>query len=294
MVVVTDDCYAWALVEVPARYEIITKTVLKTPNNTKEITIPAEYETVQKTVLIEPAKTKIVEYPPVYKTIVKRATPIPVASRTIEIPAEYKTVTFKGLEDDKPFEVFELPVEYQTVTIMGPHGVTKREILFPAEYRTDTVDVLKTGSSTDYETVVRRTKIKEAYRDTIEIPWHTCGATKRIAQLPNPLDTFITINIKTNDIIRHYKPKRTEKITNEIRLDNVQIFPNPTTDILNVQSEENIERIQVLNAKGQIILSRNYENQNNIQLNISDLASGLYSVQMKTKKGFQTSKIIKQ
>ena len=44
------------LVEVPATYKTVTKTVLKTPATTRKVETPAEYTTVRKQVMKTPAR----------------------------------------------------------------------------------------------------------------------------------------------------------------------------------------------------------------------------------------------
>lgn len=81
------------LVEVPATYKTITKTVLVSPATVQEIEIPAEYETVTKTVVDTPATTRVVEIPATYKTIKIRKLLSPAKATKTSIPAEFDTVT---------------------------------------------------------------------------------------------------------------------------------------------------------------------------------------------------------
>lgn len=63
------------LVEEPARYETITRTLLDTPATTREIRVPPEYKAVEVRKLVSSAK-----------------------QRTIKIPAEFETVTLRELD----------------------------------------------------------------------------------------------------------------------------------------------------------------------------------------------------
>ena len=57
------------LVEIPARYETITKTVLDKPATTKRIEVPAVYKTVKVQRVVKPASEQRVVIPPEFKTI---------------------------------------------------------------------------------------------------------------------------------------------------------------------------------------------------------------------------------
>lgn len=81
------------LVEVPAEYKTVTKTVLKTPETTKKIPIPAEYAQVNKTVMVDAPRTNKIAIPAEYKTVKVRKLVEPAAERRIPIAAEYRTVT---------------------------------------------------------------------------------------------------------------------------------------------------------------------------------------------------------
>ena len=81
------------LVEVPATYKTVTKTVLETPASVKEVPIPAQYRTVKRTVLKTPPSTKEVEIPAEYGTVKVQKLASPAVTRELPIPAEYQTVT---------------------------------------------------------------------------------------------------------------------------------------------------------------------------------------------------------
>ncbi len=67
-----EDCQVVCLVELPAKYQSISRKILKTPSYTREIDYPAEFKIVQKKVLKSPAKTMEIKTPPTYKTVMNR------------------------------------------------------------------------------------------------------------------------------------------------------------------------------------------------------------------------------
>ncbi len=77
---------------------------------------PAEYRTVTKTVLQEPATTKLIEEPAVYKTMQKRVMSQPPTTKMVQIPAKYKTVTVTKLVSPAREKKVVIPATYQTVT----------------------------------------------------------------------------------------------------------------------------------------------------------------------------------
>jgi hypothetical protein len=72
------------------------------------------------------------------------------------------------------------------------------------------------------------------------------------------------------------------------------IYPNPAKDILNIDFAPNTQasELRILDINGKLIRSVNNLYPSN-QLNVSDLESGLYLIEMRTKNGqVQTNKIM--
>lgn len=83
-----------------------------------------------------------------------------------------------------------------------------------------------------------------------------------------------------------------DEVTNV--LDNVKIHPNPTKDIINIEIENtDIQSITVLDLSGRVLKSINTQN-NKTNINIQDLPNAMYLMQVKTKIGTKTVKVIKK
>ncbi|MGJ8683377.1 MAG: choice-of-anchor J domain-containing protein [Nonlabens sp.] len=70
------------------------------------------------------------------------------------------------------------------------------------------------------------------------------------------------------------------------------ISPNPTTDFLNIQTEEIINNVTIYNGLGQLI-TENVEVKNN-QIKVNTLSAGLYLLKLDTDNGSQTVQFIKK
>jgi hypothetical protein len=71
---------------------------------------------------------------------------------------------------------------------------------------------------------------------------------------------------------------------------NFSIYPNPTSDVVTIKSNENIENIEILSLEGRKIKSSTASS-----MNISNLSTGIYLLQVKTKDGkIGSKKILKQ
>lgn len=71
----------------------------------------------------------------------------------------------------------------------------------------------------------------------------------------------------------------------------LSIYPNPANDIVKINSEENLDYIEILNISGQIVSFENV-NTNNAEINISNLSSGVYFIKVYTANDVTTQKLI--
>lgn len=81
---------------------------------------------------------------------------------------------------------------------------------------------------------------------------------------------------------------------------NVDIFPNPTTDVFNIRfGDEQTGKLQirVLGTDGRVYLEQQVQNVptgQTLQVNIEDLAAGVYFIELKMDEGTTTKKLIVQ
>lgn len=76
-----------------------------------------------------------------------------------------------------------------------------------------------------------------------------------------------------------------------LNFENFKLYPNPVTDILNISlTNGTLEHIKIIDSSGKMV----FEQTNNLQqLNVGNLATGMYLVQIKTSNGAISKKIIK-
>lgn len=79
-------------------------------------------------------------------------------------------------------------------------------------------------------------------------------------------------------------------IKDKLEISQISVYPNPATDMINIKSGSNIEKISVLNSTGQII----YENichAMHYRLNTSSFDSGIYFLRIETSNDIITTKV---
>jgi len=74
-------------------------------------------------------------------------------------------------------------------------------------------------------------------------------------------------------------------------IEELHIYPNPATDILNINSNTNVSNIKVLNYLGQTIDNINVTGMK-VTINTSTYDAGIYFIKIETEKGISTQKIV--
>lgn len=113
--------------------------------------------------------------------------------------------------------------------------------------------------------------------------------------MANFMASFIcneTLVCGTNDTIIDFSvdPNGTTLINENVSY-GTKIYPNPSSGIVNIESDLAIQSIQLTNLLGEIVISKLSENLNKIQLSKENLPSGIYILTINTTKGPITKKI---
>jgi hypothetical protein len=85
--------------------------------------------------------------------------------------------------------------------------------------------------------------------------------------------------------------KQDVSIAETLNTASLQVFPNPVTDILNIQTDEIIKQIVVLDLSGKIVLQVNGDNKT---INLKSLPTGNYVVRIHTETAITPIKIVKK
>lgn len=75
----------------------------------------------------------------------------------------------------------------------------------------------------------------------------------------------------------------------DINKTQINIFPNPASDIINIKSDEKIKSVKLYSASGTLVKA---ENDNLSRINVSNLPKGNYLISIETDSGTETKKII--
>jgi len=103
-------------------------------------------------------------------------------------------------------------------------------------------------------------------------------------------DNNLPIDIYLDNIYFH---KNTVLGTSSFNASNIKMFPNPATNILNIEAAAIIERVSIYSILGQEVISE-VPNKELVTLDVAQLQSGVYVVRTTIDGTISTSKFIKE
>ncbi len=208
------------LVEVPARYETVTKTVLDKAATTKTIEIPAVYKNIKVKRLVKPAAETRQVIEPEYDDITTR---VKVADAgffwlrkgekansnasysgtevcLLERPAEVRTIKKIVVKKPASTTVTEIPAQYQTVKVQRlVSPASERRITIPARTKTVSRQVQTEPSRLEWRSVLCETNMTDDIVTSLQ------RALKREGFDPGPIDGVI--GQTTLDAVEEYQLK---------------------------------------------------------------------------------------
>jgi hypothetical protein len=73
----------------------------------------------------------------------------------------------------------------------------------------------------------------------------------------------------------------------------INLYPNPVNDVLNINSTYALNNISISDINGRVVRNTSL-NGTEAQINIADLASGVYLLKVVTSEGTVTKKVVKE
>lgn len=145
--------------------------------------------------------------------------------------------------------------------------------------------------------------------DTFDINLNECYLFKiwdRMSNGFNSTDGYCLLYDKLTDTLFYisgnfgkksefkFKPTQESPVSFEEVFDRINIFPNPTTEFINIQlPNTNKYTISLISSNGKTIYRFEVKNLNEVKLNISELSKGIYFLDIKDNKTYHSEKIIK-
>ena len=76
--------------------------------------------------------------------------------------------------------------------------------------------------------------------------------------------------------------------------DQLNIYPNPATDVLYIQSPSLVKSVQVMDMSGKLLIKQEPQITGDVQVSVNELSQGVYFVKIETEEGTYTKKFFKK
>lgn len=77
----------------------------------------------------------------------------------------------------------------------------------------------------------------------------------------------------------------------DVVVENTAIYPNPATEMINISTDNQVQRVEIFNMQGQLV---KVETGEVTRVSVKDLANGLYTLKLTTDNGTSMHKIVKK
>ncbi len=74
-----------------------------------------------------------------------------------------------------------------------------------------------------------------------------------------------------------------------IEQDNISFYPNPVSEMLHISDQKQVEELMIYNLDGKVVFNKNEIENSNGEIDVSQLAPGLYFIKCVSKDGFQSA-----
>lgn len=107
--------------------------------------------------------------------------------------------------------------------------------------------------------------------------------------------TYYAVIIGANGCPSLPTPIKAEVVlgVNDFDLSKLKYYPNPVNDLLTITYADVITNVEVFDLNGRMVIKRDFDNQT-VQLDFSNLSSGTYMLNIKTKENSQFVKIVRK
>jgi photosystem II stability/assembly factor-like uncharacterized protein len=131
------------------------------------------------------------------------------------------------------------------------------------------------------------------FKDNVEIT----VATSQTYEVTENGDFFVVVT-KNNCFSEHSNVIEMTKVSineQKIQNSNIEIFPNPADEFINIILDKNIESeiiVGIYNMQGKNVFTKKYHQANSVNIDVNNLLKGVYMVKVVTGKDILTQKLI--
>ena len=196
------------------------------------------------------------------------------------------TATFKEVKNDPPISAPQYTVTFDaptngTLTVKNGSADVATGATLDANTELTLTATPATGYKLDKLVAVVGSETKELAKESKE----AVTVTHKLEADVKFVATFKKVNANDN---------KTPQAVDEALFAQVQLFPNPVAEVLNLRGVENVESATLVNAMGETLSTLYCQGASELQCYVADLPAGLYFVTLRSGEAVRTLRFIKR
>lgn len=138
--------------------------------------------------------------------------------------------------------------------------------------------------------------------ETTAAPWMVSFDANTLSSSQVGVGNCIVLRLVDQDTIAFFKrdagnTSPQDEITeaadsNSLVLNDINIFPNPSSGIINIESALDISDVRIFNMSGLLVLEKHFTGQEHLELNLKNVSSGMYIIEVATTQQKVRKRII--
>lgn len=164
-----------------------------------------------------------------------------------------------------------------------------------AVYVINAADITETTTIGEFVALLTTPKLEEtlagapAVNKTVSLAGHEGQTVRIVFRHYNITDQFVIVlddvTVTAGNVAG----------VNDALASQLSVYPNPANNVINIANAENIlvNGVEIVDLNGRTIKSSKFDGVANAEINVSDLASGVYMMTISSDKGTITKKIVK-
>ncbi|AXG71161.1 calx-beta domain protein [Kordia sp. SMS9] len=202
------------------------------------------------------------------------------------------------VDADKIGEYLHYIINFENTGTFFAENIVVEMDIDPTEFDINTLRLL--GSSHDANVTINGTMVRFIFQ-SIFLPVDGQGNILIKIKSQNTLAPNDTVSNDARIFFDYNFPIQTNiasttyAVLNNPTFDvetSMNIYPNPTKNTIHIEATHTIQNIEIYDVQGRLLAKESYTTQN-VTLNLSNQAKGIYFVKIKTAKGVKTQKVVK-
>ena len=221
-------------------------------------------------------------------------------------PNDIRCLEGETISPDKVGDYVHYLIRFENLGTANAVNVVVKDVIDETKF--DVSTLIPLNASHSFTTRIREGNIVEFIFENIQLPFDDANNDGYIIFKIKTLDTLVLGDTFENEaeiyfdfnfpvVTNNYSTEVTEDSLsiNDFKTNNINIYPNPVTDVITIQSQLEIDKIEIADVNGRTVYNKLLGQpilEHSIQ--IGSISQGLYFITIEFESGVEVAKFIKK